>query len=249
MGLLLVVAGCGSGNRPPSARFTASPATGASPLSVYLDASASGDGDGTITRYQWDFGDGTGASGVRLVHTYEAAGSYTARLTVIDNQGEAAHTSRRIVVTRPKENRIVGTKGGQVALDFALADLYGQTRSLSAFRGHVVILSFWQTSCPACAAAMPKLVLLFRDYAERGVVLLGVNLDYDVQAAIGYLEENGYSDAVTLWGSYEAAMGIVALYEIPEVPYVILIDRQGITRYSAVADPLQFGPDEIKPWL
>lgn len=79
--------------------------------------------------------------------------------------------------------------------------------------------------------------------------MVGVNLDYYVEAAISYLEENGYTDVITLWQSYDAAMGIVDLYEIPEVPYVILIDRQGVIRYSAAADPLQFGAEEIEPWL
>lgn len=37
--------------------------------------------------------------------------------------------------------------------------------------------------------------------------MVGVNLDYYVEAAISYLEENGYTDVITLWQSYDAGDG------------------------------------------
>lgn len=43
-----------------------------------------------INRYQWDFGDGTKASGVRPVHTYEESGTYSMTLTVWDGAGNKA---------------------------------------------------------------------------------------------------------------------------------------------------------------
>ena len=43
-----------------------------------------------INRYQWDFGDGTKASGVRPVHTYEKSGTYSMTLTVWDGAGNKA---------------------------------------------------------------------------------------------------------------------------------------------------------------
>lgn len=43
-----------------------------------------------INRYQWDFGDGTKATGVRPVHTYEESGTYSMTLTVWDGAGNKA---------------------------------------------------------------------------------------------------------------------------------------------------------------
>jgi DNA-binding beta-propeller fold protein YncE len=54
-----------------------------------FDGSAASDPDGTVARYDWDFGDGTTAvnAGPMPAHTYGAPGSYTARLTVTDDAG------------------------------------------------------------------------------------------------------------------------------------------------------------------
>jgi PKD repeat protein len=54
-------------------------------LTVELDGSGSTDTDGTITRYDWDFGDGTDAATATASHTYAAPGEYTVSLRVRDN--------------------------------------------------------------------------------------------------------------------------------------------------------------------
>src|SRR5439155_10166436 len=48
-----------SPNQAPVAPLTVTPSSGVAPLHVAAGASASSDPDGTITRYRFDFGDGT----------------------------------------------------------------------------------------------------------------------------------------------------------------------------------------------
>ena len=82
-------------NAAPTAAFTA----GCSALRCNFDATASTDSDGTIANYSWDFGDGTNGSGVKPTHTYVLGGTYPVGLTVTDNGGATATTSRSLTVT------------------------------------------------------------------------------------------------------------------------------------------------------
>jgi PKD repeat protein len=83
---LYVVAG-GTPNSPPTAVIDANPTSGTVPFAVSFSGAGSNDTDGSIASYAWTFGDGGTASGVSTSHTYTAAGSYTAKLTVTDNRG------------------------------------------------------------------------------------------------------------------------------------------------------------------
>ncbi len=93
-------------NTPPSASFTASPITGPEPLNVTFDASRSGDPDGTIASYAWDFGDGQTGAGMIVAHSYTTNGTYAAVLTVTDNLGATNSYSSQINV------RVNNTAGG-----------------------------------------------------------------------------------------------------------------------------------------
>ena len=67
---------------------------------VSFDGSGSTD-DGTIVSYQWDFSDGSTASGVHVTHSYVAAGTYTVTLTVTDNGGLTGTDTAVVTVTDP----------------------------------------------------------------------------------------------------------------------------------------------------
>ena len=96
---------------PPTAAMTATPLNGDAPLPVSFDGSGSADSDGTIVSYAWDFGDGSTGSGVTINHTYNAAGTYLATLTVTDNDGRSAQDSATIFVTNPGGGVACNTNG------------------------------------------------------------------------------------------------------------------------------------------
>ncbi len=74
----------------PFASFTISPPSPRAGQSVTLNGSASSDADGTIARYEWDFGDGATGSGPIAEHAFSAGGSYLIVLTVTDSHGFTA---------------------------------------------------------------------------------------------------------------------------------------------------------------
>lgn len=84
----------------PSCSFTISPNPGSAGNPVNFNASASTDTDGTITTYDWDFGDSsTFSSGTPTTsHTYGSAGGYTVVLTVTDDGGATNVCSKPLTV-------------------------------------------------------------------------------------------------------------------------------------------------------
>lgn len=74
-------------NQGPTAQFTVDAGLTGEPTT--FDASGSADPDGSIDRYDWDFGDGTAVEDAGPVpsHTYSSSGGYDVTLTVIDDEG------------------------------------------------------------------------------------------------------------------------------------------------------------------
>lgn len=87
--------GGGDTNAAPTASFTYS----CTDLACDFDASGSSDSDGSITSYDWTFGDGASGSGVTESHTYGSDGTYTVTLTVTDDDGATNSTSQSVTVS------------------------------------------------------------------------------------------------------------------------------------------------------
>ncbi|MDH3768536.1 MAG: PKD domain-containing protein, partial [Gammaproteobacteria bacterium] len=80
---------------------------------ITFDGSGSFDPDGTIMRYDWDFGDGGMAldGGAMPTHTYAAAGTYTVTLTVIDDMGETGETGSALTTATIEDRPPGGGEG------------------------------------------------------------------------------------------------------------------------------------------
>ncbi|MFI1769034.1 collagenase [Streptomyces sp. NPDC020800] len=79
---------------PPTAGFTSS-VTGLT--AAFTDTST--DADGSIASRSWSFGDGGTSTAASPTHAYTAAGTYTVTLTVTDDKGAIASTSKNVTVT------------------------------------------------------------------------------------------------------------------------------------------------------
>ncbi len=77
-----------SNNGYPVADFYTRGLPAGSNQTVYFIAKNSYDTDGTITTYDWNFGDGTTAQGDSVSHTFDADGNYNITLIVTDNNNQ-----------------------------------------------------------------------------------------------------------------------------------------------------------------
>jgi PKD repeat protein len=83
----------------PTASFTASPDNPGVNQQVFFDANPSQAAPGrTITRYDWNFGDGGFGSGLTESYRYNRAGTFTVTLTVTDSAGKTATSTKSITV-------------------------------------------------------------------------------------------------------------------------------------------------------
>jgi peroxiredoxin len=243
--LILTAGGCLEFNKAPVAAFTRSPASGVAPLAVFFDAAESADPDGAVASYAWDFGDGAVSAGATATHTFATAGTYSVTLTVVDDRGKSAEAMRMVDVAASDTPPPVGTEIGQRAPDLSLANVRtGESQSLSAFRGYVVLLEFWRSTCSACRTSMPSIEALREKYAADGLIVVLVSEDATAEEARVVLDEQGYGGFVGLFDANGAAR---SLYGVDLVPHVFIIDRQGIVRYED--HPVRIRDRHITPWL
>lgn len=90
----------GSQNIKPVAVFSVSPTNPLSGETVNFNASASSDSDGYIVSYQWDFGDGTTASGKIVSHVYTVSinRTFVVVLKVTDDDGGEGVKSENVSI-------------------------------------------------------------------------------------------------------------------------------------------------------
>jgi PKD repeat protein len=87
----------------PWAVINVSSNQGMMPHTVVFDGSESTDADGEIVSYAWDFGDGSGTTGVTATHTYETGGQFEAKLLVTDDEGKTGQAVEEITVYQKPE--------------------------------------------------------------------------------------------------------------------------------------------------
>lgn len=116
------------------------------------------------------------------------------------------------------------------AIDFTLKDQYGNTHTLSDYKGKTVFLNFWATWCSPCRAEMPDIQKLYEEFQqeEEDIVILGVaapNLgrEKSEEGIKGFLEENGYTYPVVMDTEAEAFQA----YGINSFPTTFMIDKDG----------------------
>ncbi len=90
---------------PPTATLSVSPSSGATPLQVTADASASTPGSNPIASYTFSFGDGSAAVGPQASptasHVYSAAGTFVVTVTVADTSSATATAGKTVSAAAP----------------------------------------------------------------------------------------------------------------------------------------------------
>jgi peroxiredoxin len=121
------------------------------------------------------------------------------------------------------------------APDFEAQDVAGQMANISAYRGKVVFLNFWQTACPPCKEEMPAMERLIQLVGDEDFEVVAVSSDTSWSAVRAFFPQ-GTNMTVLLDPPPEGeVMGKIAKqYGTEKWPDTYIIDRHGRVRYYYV---------------
>ena len=107
-------------------------------------------------------------------------------------------------------------------IGFTLSGMDGNTYSLAALKGRVVLLNFWATWCPPCRKEMPDMEKLYRIYEKKGLTVIAAS-DETRPIVEQFLAKNPYTFTVALdpGGKVQSAFGVDG------IPKSFIFDREG----------------------
>lgn len=114
-----------------------------------------------------------------------------------------------------------------VAPDFTLKSQSEKNIKLSEYRGQVVLVNFLASYCAPCRQEMPLLDQLYKKYKSLGFVVLGVNIDEDINQARAMLKEIPVNFPVV----FDDKNNVAKMYNLQGMPSTFILDRNGKLRY------------------
>lgn len=123
-------------------------------------------------------------------------------------------------------------KKGQVAPDFTLTTLNGDSVSLSDYKGKKVILNFWATWCPPCKAEMPHMQNFYEAYGED-VEILAVNLT-DKDNGIDRIQQFITDYELTFTVPLDESGEVGTTYQAITIPTSYILTTEGTIQHKIV---------------
>lgn len=111
---------------------------------------------------------------------------------------------------------------GKRAPNFTVKTLTGNKRSLTDFRGKVVLIDFWATWCPPCRKGLPETQALAKSYADKGLAVLAIS-DEDAKTVAPFIKSNHYTFPTYL----DTDSKMSTRYKIEAIPTVVILDKTG----------------------
>lgn len=137
-----------------------------------------------------------------------------------------------LVITLVLAVSSAGAADGRVALgapapDFSVESLSdGTQRSLSSFKGQVVLLNYWATWCAPCVDELPALAKLQAKLKDKGLRIFAVNVDRSRKDAQRFLEKNPLAPLDFHWA--DPADGLQSKWQAMLLPTSYIINQDGV---------------------
>jgi thiol-disulfide isomerase/thioredoxin len=120
-------------------------------------------------------------------------------------------------------------------------DLANVEKSLSDYRGRVVLVNFWATWCPPCRQEMPSMEKLRQKMAGRPLVILGVDSGETLAEVNAFLPSMKLEFPILL----DPESLNTRRWKVFALPTSFLLDAQGRVRYS-LAGAIEWDTGEVQ---
>jgi peroxiredoxin len=109
--------------------------------------------------------------------------------------------------------------------------LDGRLLGRDELKGKVVAVKFWATWCPPCVHEMPGYVRLQDKHRDKGLVLVGLSNDHDLDILTRFISQRGVNFPVAILD--QETVGLFGETMVM-MPTTYLIDREGRVRHRKV---------------
>jgi peroxiredoxin len=138
---------------------------------------------------------------------------------------------------------------GHTISDFALTQIDGKSVQISEISQKIILINFWATWCEACMVEMPSLVALRDSFHQKGLEILGINLDENPTSVVPKTIRE-YQIKFPIYLDPEGK--VAELFNVHAIPLTVIMNSQRQILYVKDGEQNWNSPSvrsQIERWL
>jgi len=132
-----------------------------------------------------------------------------------------------------KQTSLIRKFSAALALALAATGSSGatlETLDLSSYKGKVVLVDFWASWCAPCKESFPWMRQVLKRYADRGLVVVAINLDRDRSLADQFLDSQRPGFPIV----FDPDAKLAEAFKVAGMPASFYVDRHGKVRFTHI---------------
>ncbi len=133
-------------------------------------------------------------------------------------------------------------KSGDTPPAVTLQNIKGGSITLPTdFKGKIIVIHFWASTCPYCLKEMQAIESLNNEYRAKGIAPFSINVGQTKETAEAYIAKGKITYPILL----DPVSSTARLYGVTGIPMTFIIDRKGVVRYRIMGEVNRSGLDRL----